>query len=87
MVPGGRVGSSMVRRMVIGRSAHGSSSASSMTHGLSCGLVPWLNQSWIMNCSQAATRELTPSAAAELVAGQQPPADLARAGVQDVVAR
>ena len=43
----------------IGTSGHASSAARGTTHGLSFGLVPWLNQSWIMNCSHAATNEFT----------------------------
>ncbi len=58
--PGGRVGSSIVRRMVIGLSGQVSSSSRSITQGFSLGLEPWLNQSWIMNWSQAAISEFPP---------------------------
>ena len=45
--------------MRMGLSGQSSSSASATSQGLSCGLFPWLNQSRIMNCSQAATSALT----------------------------
>lgn len=56
---GGRVGSPGVRMIAIGVSDQGSSAASGTIPGLSVGLVPWLNQSRIMNCNQAVTSEFT----------------------------
>src|SRR5579862_8730564 len=53
-----RVESAAVRRMVRGRSGHGSSSFNGSCQGLSFWLLPWLNQPRIMNCSQAAASRL-----------------------------
>ncbi len=58
----GRVGSGIVRGTTMGGAGHGSPSASSMCQGRSMVPCPWLAQSLIMNCSQAATRVLTDSA-------------------------
>ena len=55
---GGAVGSSGVRSTVNGGCGQSSSAASGRIHGLSLGLVPCRNQSWIMNCSQAAISAL-----------------------------
>ena len=59
----GVVGSSGVRMMCIGRSGQSSSPSRSTVQGRSVGLRPWLNQSLIMNCSQAAMIALPASAA------------------------
>ena len=61
--PAGRVGSGIVRMICIGGSGHGSSAAQVDDPGVLLRALPWLNQSWIMNCSQAAASEFTPSAA------------------------
>jgi hypothetical protein len=57
-----RVQSSGVRRMRIGLSSHGSSSARGTSQGLSLGLLPWLSQSRSMNCIHEAASRLSDSA-------------------------
>ena len=52
-------GSLRVRSIRIGRSAQGSSSASSSRNGSSGTFLPWLNQSWTSNCSHAPASRLT----------------------------
>ena len=51
----------------MGLLGQGSSARSGIWMGLSVGLLPWLNQSRIMNCSQLATRALAPVAGWNLV--------------------
>ena len=55
---GGDVGSGGVRNTCSGGSGQSSSGSSSRIHGSSVGLVPCLNQSWIMNCSHEAINAL-----------------------------
>jgi len=55
---GGEVGSSGVRITVSGGVGQSSSGSRVSTQGLSAGLVPCLNQSRIMNCSQDAIKAL-----------------------------
>ncbi len=64
---GGWVGSGRVRGMTIGLLGQGSSARSGISIGLSVGLLPWLNQSRIMNWSQLATSALAPVAGWSLV--------------------
>jgi hypothetical protein len=59
---GARVGSSCVRRMRMGFSGHGSSSARDTSQGSSFGLGPWLSQSRSINWIHAAASKLSDSA-------------------------
>src|SRR3954453_136171 len=57
--PAGRVGSVRVRIIRSGFVVHGSPGSRGISIGLSVGLLPWLNQSRIMNWSQLAARAFT----------------------------
>jgi hypothetical protein len=61
----GRDGSFLIRGMRIGSSCQSSPGGSGMSTSRDVSPSPWVNQSWIMNCSQAAARVLT------LVAGRK----------------
>ena len=50
---GGVVGSGGTRMTTTGGVGQSSPATSGSTHGSSLGLVPWLTQSWTMNCSHA----------------------------------
>ena len=62
--PAGRVGSSLIRGIRIGFSGQGSPGGSGMSTRREVSPSPWVNQSWIMNCSHDAARVFT------LVAGR-----------------